>query len=277
MIKNVNFMSHTYNVIGEPLNLLENGQKWFTTHYNKLIKKNNKKKETALILGATPWLGKLCLNNHKRVYFTDMSKKMLRKSMNIIDKQTEAVQFIQSDWLTLPRLDSPLDTVCADNSFAFLHFPQDWQKLLSYLAESMLKGNVLISRFFECPKKYHKDTVSKIIKDCINQKNINFTEVRARLMFAHLDEKTYGINMDQVVQTFEDNFIEFEALMKKYPNYEGNDLVTIRKYKDTGLILYSPSIADIVGLVSKWFNIKEISYGPYALSEYFPLLVAQRK
>lgn len=275
----IDFMSPDYAMIGEPLNLLEDGQRWFRRMYYAF---NGKTKAVALILGATPWLGLLCKENHRTVIFSDMSSAMLNKASEAFEragfsKNSNEVHCIQSDWLRLPHLAQRLDTVCADNSFAFLIFPTDWERLLSYVADSMPSGGIFLARFFEHPTSHRSETVPEIIEFYLHRNKVNFTEVRARLMFSILDQESSRIDTEAAVAAFEANGEAFSCLINRFSENQPNDLVTIRKYKDSGISLYAPPVNNILDLLRKDFDVERVGYGPYALASYFPLIIARRK
>ncbi len=149
----INFMSPDYAKIGEPLNLLDAGQSWFREQYRAVVKAPG---DAALVLGATPWLGRLCGENHRVTYHVDRSPAMLtflRRSLDAPGAVRPGAEFelVQRDWVDLPPSPSRYDVVVGDNSLNFLPFPDGWRFLLSALADRMKPGAILAMRVFQRP------------------------------------------------------------------------------------------------------------------------------
>lgn len=273
--KAADFMSPAYELIGEPLNLLAGGQAWFESVYLRSL---STRRERALILGATPWLGLLCRRDHKAVCLADMSAAMLQKTARAFTEvgfsgRDPSIELWINNWLSLPPVSTPFDVVCADNSFAFIDFPGGWHNLIGYLKASIAPGGVLLSRFFAAPPK-RAISMADIFVEYHGCQKVNFTEIRARLMFSQWDESSRGIDMGKVVQSFEENAVLWQPLVCGHPR---NDLVTVRKYRGSGLTLYAPKLEEIVAMLEPAFDIEAVEYGPYADAPNFPLVVARRR
>jgi hypothetical protein len=84
-----------------------------------------------------------------------------------------------------------------------------------------------------------------------------------------------AIPTERVVQVFDENEHRFRPLLDGRPVQ--NDLFAIRKFRNSGYLMYAPRFEDIVGVMEEYFTIMDISYGPYPLAEYFPLISARRR
>jgi len=267
----LDFMSRNYTEICEPLNLLAGGQRWFGEVYDQHLPKNP---SVALVLGATPWLGALCAERHAKVVLSDQSAAMLQHSQSKLAGKPGRYEFSCRDWLSLDTLSERVSTVCADNSFAFLPYPDKWKSLLDTLAALMEPGGLLLSRFFARPNDYRPESPREIAADARSQTELRFTEIRARVMFSYLDPLTNAMSTEDAVRDFERDEAMWREVLDGYPE---NDLVNIKKYKGTGIRLYAPPVEDIVRALSPHFDVAAVEYGPYGMSRHFPLVAATRR
>ena len=129
------FMRQAYELNGEPLRLLERGQRWFT----RLLEHEYVPQPgaRALVLGATPWLSAAIRKTTAHTAIVDASAAMLAMCGDMLrsgqkarascsaDEQdpTPGLEFFQADWLTLPASVKGLGVVAGDNSFTFLGMP----------------------------------------------------------------------------------------------------------------------------------------------------------
>src|SRR5688572_7966920 len=98
----IDFMRHAYVLNGEPLRLLEGGQRWFT----QLLSQEccNAERDTALVLGATPWLAALIHRTVARTTVADASPAMLSlcaEAVRVGTKPTRraGIRFLHGNWL----------------------------------------------------------------------------------------------------------------------------------------------------------------------------------
>ncbi len=278
----VDFMSRDYSRIGEPLNLLEPGQRWFREQYRAFATPGG---GAALVLGATPWLGQLCGEDHRVTFHVDRSGEMLgilRRSLAALGatRPGAAYELLQRDWLDLPSLPGPLDVVCGDNSLDFLPFPDGWRRLLSVVADRMRRGGILAMRVFQCPldpRTATRRTTEVWLEEWSAREMLEPTALRAALMFSWIDPLTYGIDTEAVVRQYEEGEQKFVRFMERRGAGPDNDLATIRKYKGTGLVLYAPPLERTLALVSERFRVERVAYGDYAMADCFPLVLARRR
>lgn len=276
--QNVDFLAQDFELIGEPLNLLEVGQEWFTNVYRSQPGMTGPR---GIVLGATAWLGCLLCQTCERVVLVDRSDAMLEMAEGSvlrasIPEKRGSLQFMQGDWLSLPNLPGPVSIAVGDNAFLFLRYPDDWLSFCNELASRMHPGARLITRVPSVPPDYEPATVEEIIFRFIKGESINYTAVRTSLLFAHWDKLTYAINTEQVLKTFETNRQKFDALYRKFP-VAGDDLTTVEKYRDSSAIYYAPPLDNILQVLRTRFRVAEVHFGQYPMAEHFPLIVAIRE
>jgi SAM-dependent methyltransferase len=185
------------------------------------------------------------------------------------------VQCIQAEWLRMPPFDQQLGVVLADNAFSFLAFPEGWRTLCRVLARRMQRGGRLIMRILSVPVGHRAVSANDLVEQYRGRQRINYTEVRARLLFAHWNGRTRAIVTEDVLNTFETHRDLFEELIRR-SGAEANDLETVEKYRGTGAVYYAPPLADAISVIRERFEVLDVQYGPYAVAEYFPLIVAAK-
>lgn len=276
--QNVDFLSQGFELIGEPLNLLENGQEWFKTIYKN---QSGVKGSLGLVLGATAWMGRLLRGTCKRVVLVDRSAAMLEMAQRAVLRATTPgqpmdLQFVQGDWLHLPDLSEPISIAVGDNAFLFLRYPDDWVTFCNGLADRMHPGAKFITRIPSIPQHYEPAAVEEIVCRFMKGNSINYTAVRTTLLFAHWNKLTYAIDTEQALATFEANWEQFDVLYQKFPSTP-DDLLTIKKYKDSGAVYYAPPLDNILQVLRARFRVVEIHFGQYPMADYFPLIVGIRE
>lgn len=277
----IDFMRHAYELNGEPLRLLEGGQRWFT----QLLSHEccNAECDTALVLGATPWLAALI---HRTVAWTtvaDVSPAMLSLCADTVRVGTKphcrtGIRFLHGNWLALPDDLRNLDIVASDNGFNFLQYPVDWDQLLEALVDRMKSGAVLLARLLVIPAEHHRLCPAEIVqRNLARLSPVNFTAVRVALLFAHWDSADYTICPENALNTFEKHRSEFDPLLCDVANVHQNDLLSIVKYRGAGATYFVPPLADAIAAFRRHLHVRAVCFGPYEMSEYFPLLVAVKE
>jgi SAM-dependent methyltransferase len=271
----IDFMSAGWHLIGEPLNLHEAGQRWFADVCGATQPDRD---SLGIVLGATAWMGSLLRGMHREVALVDMSQAMLAMARAELGAEAAptGVEFVQGHWQHLPAWRAVAGTVLGDNSFSFLEFPDGWTRLADQLADRMHPGARLFIRVLSMPVQHRAATVGEIVEQFVARESINFTEVRAALLFAHWRQSGYRIDTEEVLRTFESHAAAFAPLLDRCPPGQANDLVTVTKYRGSGAVYYAPPLDEILHALRLRFRIKGVHFGPYAMAEYFPLVVAER-
>jgi len=65
-------------------------------------------------------------------------------------------------------------------------------------------------------------------------------------------------------------------LLDRYGDAD-NDLVAMEKYRGVNAIYYAPTLDRALEVIGDTFVIRSVHFGPYAMSEYFPLIIASRR
>ena len=270
--------SKGYTQIGEPLNLHEAGRPWWANVY---ARQRSGHDSMGLVLGATTWMIELMRRNTSHVFAADMNETMIHRAESELTgapvETKGTVEFIQSDWLALPDFSRPFDVIFGDNSFSFLPYPKGWFDLADELADRMQTGATLMVRFLSMPPAHCPLTVDEIVEGFLQLTSINYTAVRTALLFAHWNRTNYSIDTERVCETFERERKKFNRLFQKFPLTPDNDLITVKKYKNSGAVYYAPPLADALDALEQRFRITGVHFGPYAMGQHFPLVVASRK
>jgi len=273
------FMFTGYALIKEPLNLEAGGQEWVRKLFGH---HGNPEASNGLILGATPWMIEMLgRRGYRNLVVVDMSKAMLCSAETalapVLGESMKRTEFCESKWLEMRQPSRPFDTVLGDNSFSFLKFPADWSSLCNRLADMMSPCATLVARCLSVPQKHTALSVGAIVDKFLPEQSINYTEVRANLLFAQWNEKTWSIDTERVLDEFQSHRMELEPLFEKFGVGEDNDLLTVRKYRGAGAVYYAPPLPALIDVIEERFRITAIHFGSYRLGEYFPLVVASRK
>jgi hypothetical protein len=93
----------------------------------------------------------------------------------------------------------------------------------------------------------------------------------------HWDDTTYAIDTEKVIRSFDSNLPLFEQLIERFSPQSDNDLITVRKYRNAGAKYFAPPVPAILDIFRTKFDVTALHFGPYPMSEYFPLLVASRR
>jgi hypothetical protein len=266
------FMAHGYNLIQEPLNLGATGRRWWA---DVCAADSREPQQQGMVLGATPWLGALLSRSHACVTFIDGSETMLANARVELGSSVNA-RYVQGGWHALSTGDAPFDTVFSDNGFSYLPFPEGWTQLCDQLASTMRPGARLFARALSCPNGHRCETVAEIVSRFAALERINYTEVRAALLFSHWRDVVFSIDTQSALDTYDANAAAFATLLARHPAGVPNDLVTMEKYRGAGAVYYAPPLDQWLAVVRRRFRVEAVHFGPYAMSEYFPLVSAVR-
>lgn len=274
------FMAQGFDLIGEPLNLREDGQRWFSRILKNEI--GYRRGPSGLVFGATPWLTTLLAEVASRTVVADSSARMLDLCARALQRANSPgtvrrVDFLNCDWLSLPD-DDEVRITAGDNSLSFLQFPDEWEQLLALIARRMTRNGVLITRFLSAPLTHRRLSAVEIVENALAQpRPVNFTAVRAALLFSQWNPKTFSIGTEAALNSFLQSRSEFDRLLDTVPNTRDNDLLTIAKYRGAGATYFAPPLSDAIAMFEKWFHVSAVQFGPYQMSQYFPVIVASRR
>lgn len=279
--KNNNFMSPAYALIQEPLNLLEESRTWLKDVHQRHVRAGASM-NSALVLGATPWLTLYCAERYESIISADMSRDMLDKTEKLF-KETgnqalleKKVKLVQTGWQDLPMPACPYDFIVGDNSLPFVPYSQ-WKGLLQRLHMHSSREALFLHRFFAAPSTNwleQRSSVERLILT-FNGRVPSSTELRATLMFSQWKAKQNGLDVESAAMLYEDNRDTLHSLLKSHDS-STDDLSTIRKYKGTGLFMSSPHFEEILEDLHPHFHVKSVDYGNYPLKDFFPLISSVR-
>jgi hypothetical protein len=275
------FMRSSYELNGEPLALQDNGQRWF----RQILAREYQVADTSagLVIGATPWLSALMHSTLRRTTVVDASLLMLDLCAKFVRSKVafdpdRQLRCERCNWLALPRTTHRFDIVAGDNSFNFLRYPAEWHRVLELLADRISDSGLLLLRTMSIPGAHCRLSPAEIVAQALLEcRPVNFTAIRVALLLAHWDPATYTIRPEDALGTFEDHRATFEPLLCGLLNTAENDLLTIEKYRGTGAMYFVAPLEHTIALVDRKFRVQAVHFGPYSLSEYFPLIVASKR
>ena len=290
--RSTDFMRRAYELNGEPLRLLDGGQQWF----GRVVSHEycGTPRDTALVLGATPWLAGLMYRTVERTTAVDVSRAMLRLCAESIRSSRTGncprhIALLQGNWLALPPNVRNLDIVAGDNAFSFLRYPEEWDHFLGVINDRMAPGAVLLSRLLAVPAGYRRLRAADIVRATLARpaqvqpsrdrarSPVNFTAVRVALLFAHWDAVDYTIHPEDALDTFEEQRAAFDPLLCDVAHPDENDLLAIEKYRGTGATYFVPPLAEAIAAFERHFHVRAVYFGSYEMSHYFPLIVAVKE
>lgn len=270
---------YAYELIGEPLNLLAGGQRWF----RKVLgcEYSPRPDARALVLGAIPWLTRSMCEMVAHTTVVDTSAAMLAMCQSWVRPlalpASNAAAFVRANWLSLPESLQGLDLVVSDNSFSFLSYPDHWDELVDVLGRRMTDGSVLFARVLSVPASHRRLCPAEIVSRALSGRApVNLTAVRAALLFAHWDERDWIIRPEDALATFETHRRDFDPVLCGTRDGAANDLLSIEKYRGAGATYFVPPLAEAIQRFGRRFHVRAVYFGPYELSQYFPLIVASR-
>ena len=232
-----------------------------------------------LVLGGTPWLAAHMQSTLDKTIVVDISPEMLETAKKQVGAQNNAdprkIDFLCANWLSLPDLGRPVDVVAGDNCLTFITYPGGWRHLFEALRTKMNAGSQYILRVAAVPDSHRPLSIGDIVAKYSDSESLNFTEVRAQLLFSYWNPKLKAIDTEEVVKMFEAHVSEFQAILKR--GGEKNDLAAIRKFRNTGFVLFAPRLNEMLSFLEEYLAIEDVSYGDYGMAEYFPLIVARAR
>jgi hypothetical protein len=273
--QNTEFINNYYALSDEPLNLRAKGQEWFNAIYRH---ESRPDQSVGLVLGGTPWMGAMLATRLERTIMVDINPAMLRTAASDIGAAGDAcgqrVEYVCANWLSLPDFNAPIDVVVGDGCMNFLKYPEGWCQFIDRVVTKLSSHAKLLIRFWAIPPTHKSETVDEIISGYMCRESIAYTEVRAHLLFAHWEPDIMAIRTERVVDIFDANETKFGPLFRRFPA-PTNDLTTIRKFRNSGFVSYTPRLDDVLTLLSTTFKVTGVHFGPYGLAAYFPLIVAE--
>lgn len=271
------FINDYYALSEEPLNLRAVGQPWFEKAYDDECSGAH---SVGLVLGGTPWLGGFLKRRVDHVLLVDINPGMLDTAEAEIESEKDGgkgkVHYICANWLSLPEFQFPIDLVLGENCLNFLQYPKGWSHLFDSLMPKLTDRAKLVMRFMAIPATHRQLSVDEIVAKYLNADSVVYTQIRAHLLLSHWRPDLKAIPTEQVVRVFDAQESKFEPIFRKFPNPH-NDLVTIRKFRNSGYSMHAPPLEEILEFLSGYFRIAAIHYGPFGLSEYFPLIIGARR
>ena len=274
-VKNTDFINNYYALSEEPLNLRSRGQRWFNRIYRR---ESLPEHSVGLILGGTPWMGTMVTKNLKRSIMVDINPAMLETAKREIETTvgvaSNRVEYVCANWLAMPEFTAPIDVVVGDHCLNFLKYPDGWLHFMDHIVPKLSPHAKVIIRFCAIPPNHKSLTIEEIVNEYLSRDSITYTEVRAHLMLAHWEPEAMAIRTERLVDVFDAHEPKFEPLFRKFPKPD-NDLITIRKFRNSGFVSYAPRLDDVLMFLSTRFRVTAVYFGPYGLAEYFPIIVGE--
>jgi hypothetical protein len=271
-------MHRGYSRIDEPLNLLANGQRWFRGVWRNAKPHGG----SALVLGATPWLVRLCARQHRKVVAMDVNEEMLaladqqlHHSSNPLKRSS--IHLEQENWMRVHRRAERFCAVVGDNAFTFIPFPNGWHTLGRRLAARMEPGAPLIIRFWSMPPGARPQGVTQVVRAVQGFASPTSSAIRAALLFSVWDPATTQIPTERALDLYLQHQACIDRLTAACPVGARDDLQTMNKYRGSKAVYYAPPLDAALAVLREHFRITAVHYGPYSMAEYFPLVVAVPK
>lgn len=193
---------------------------------------NSNLPKNALILGATPELRDMVLDEGFNCYTVDLSKHMVEKlSLVMKNKDHPKEHILIKNWLEMDFDEGFFGIIMGDASFLNLATKADNEKLAGILFRQLAKGGYLVTRQVVLPEDY-KPIQKKELIQLYRNKKISWPDFFMELRFwTYLDEvydkETYQFdvmkNYSLIKQDFEEGLLteaEFNSLA-----YAENDII----------------------------------------------------
>jgi hypothetical protein len=271
------FVSKSYAQVGEPLNMRGSTRAWFAEIFQR---QSLPARSLALVLGATPWIARMLRGALDHTTLVDINPKMLDTARAEISSSDDGaagtVELIEANWLALPALRAPIAIAVGDNSFSFVRYAEEWRQLCDALADRMHPGATLMARFLTLPLG-RPTTFAEIIEHSMGATHINYTALRTAMLFAGAGKDTFELYLARAVEMYDAHRADLDALFERCPCTPDNDFLAIERWRGSSAVFYAPPLAHVLDALGDRFRVRDIHFGPFDMTEYFPVIVATRK
>jgi len=271
------FVSSRYAQTGEPLSLRARARAWFADIFER---QSLPARSLGLVLGGTPWIGRMLRRALDHTALVDINPKMLDTARADFSSHDDGaagtLELIEANWLALPALRAPIAIAVGDNSFSFVRYPGEWRHLCDALADRMHPGATLMARFLALPLG-RLTTVAEIIEQSLGATDINYTAIQTAMLFAEASLDSFQLHPARAVKMFDAHRADLGVLLKRCPCRPDNDMLNIERWRGSRAVFYAPPLAHILDALGERFRVSDIHFGPFDMAEYFPLIVATRK
>lgn len=203
-------------------------------HENHIRLIKDEEDPNVLVLGATPELRMIALENRCRVTAVDESMIIINAMYDFMDYSNVSEDrevIIKSDWLNMPLEMHNYDLAIGDGSLNELSTLEDYEKLLIKIKDLLKPYGYFSIRIGVIPDDWSKINLIELIKERRNEsKGKNFWEIynpdlALRMMFSldSFDEETYQMTYEKTIKELtglcRDKKItkeEFEAFLWMY-------------------------------------------------------------
>jgi len=203
-------------------------------HENHIRLIKEKVDPSVLILGATPELRMISLENRCRVTAVDESMTIINAMYDFMDYSEvseDGEVIVKSDWLNMPLEKYSYDLAIGDGSLNELPALEDYEKLLIKIKDLLKPYGYFSTRIGVIPDDWSKVNLIEVLKEKRKElKEKNFWEIydpdlAVRMMFSldSFDEETYQMTYEKTIEELSGLYREktitkeeFEAFLWMY-------------------------------------------------------------
>jgi SAM-dependent methyltransferase len=224
---------------------------------------------TLLIVGVTPELCRLPINEGSRTIAIDNSMDMIRAIWPGRTRARDAA--ICANWLCMPIADASIDLALADGALSALPYPSGYRDFFRELRRMLRRNGECIIRCFTHPDE--RETVADVFADLANERIGNFHVLKWRLAMALQPDVETGVAVGSVWSALHAVWSDLNLLANRF-GWPIEVVRTIEAYRGIETRYSFPTLAEYDELFSQFgFRIDEILTPAYQLGQRCPTLL----
>lgn len=224
------------------------------------------------ILGVTPEIINLPWPSHVELLAFDHSATMIENVW--CPSQIVKSTVFQNDWRNLPLSDSSIDAAVGDGSLNVLPEISYCLELLHELHRVLKRNGSFVIRCFIRPEKH--ETISDIRSMLQSGFIGSFHALKWRLAMSLASVENGCVVVSDIHSAFKMLFPDRKYLSEStgWPLMEIN---TIDAYKNSSTRYLFPTLIELESHCQSYFDLKQIKYSNYELSDRCPTLILNRR
>lgn len=177
-----------------------------------------------------------------------------------------------ASWLKLPLSDQSVNQIIGDGAMTMMRFPDEYSMLLDELRRVLHPRGKIVLRLFTLPERL--ETPADVRSELAAGRISSFHAFKWRLAMSLAPFSKGEVLAREVLGTFNRMYPDRLALLES-TGWPAETLDTIDVYKHSTNTLSFPSLKQMHGLFSSYFDQIRYEYGSYELSECCPIVILE--
>jgi hypothetical protein len=262
----------SYHALGSPLKPPREVAALIETAVARFAGQHQKARLNALLLGVTPSIAEIAWPESVVLTAADYSLDMVQGVWpGNLPRSRHAVC---ANWRSLPLRRHFCDVVVGDGSMNCVRFPDEFRDLTNNLYSVLNEQGLALLRFYvkPIPCEGPEDLFAEAARGAIP----DFHEFKFRLLMAMQESTQAGVAVDAVYKLWTKHNQDNPGLCER-AGWNRRDTETMNLYQGSNTVHTFPALAEIQRALADRFELLEISYPSYPLSERCPILVLKRR